>query len=82
MKERTMNMETYEKMIRGMRLEDFIAELLERAEDRAVSRVRFSALLEEAAKRLAELDERIAIMSEPKCGEDACDIVFDGEEGE
>ena len=67
-------MGTYKEEIRSMRLEDFIAELLERAEDKAVSRIRFSMLLEEAAKRLAEMDERISIMTEPKCGEDYCGI--------
>lgn len=67
----------YEESLRSMRLEDFITELLERAQDKAISRIRFSVLLEEAAKRLAEMDERIAIMTEPKCGEDYCEI--DGE---
>lgn len=57
-----------------MRLEDFITELLERAQDKAMSRIRFAVLLEEAAKRLAEMDERIAIMTEPKCGEDYCEF--------
>ena len=70
-------MGTYEESLRSMRLEDFITELLERAQDKAMSRIRFSVLLEEAAKRLAEMDERIAIMTEPKCGEDYCEI--DGE---
>lgn len=67
-------MGTYKEEIRSMQLDDFIAELLERAEDKAVSRIRFAALLEEAAKRLAEMDERISIMTEPKCGEDYCGI--------
>ena len=67
-------MAMYEEEVRSMRMEDFITELLERAQDKAMSRIRFAVLLEEAAKRLAEMDEHIAIMTEPKCGEDYCDI--------
>ena len=67
-------MAMYEEEVRSMRLEDFITELLERAQDKAMSRIRFAVLLEEAAKRLAEMDERIAIMTEPKCGEDYCEF--------
>lgn len=61
-------------VLRNLENTDFIYKLLEVAE-RDVMPLRMArVLLDEAAKRIEDIDERISIMTEPKCGEDYCGI--------
>ena len=64
----------YDDAFHSMTLEEFIAELLKQSEEKVMPIFRVALMLDEAAKRLAEMDERISIMTEPKCGEDYCGI--------
>ena len=61
-------------VLRGLDNVDFIAQLREVAEIDAMPLRMVRVLLDEAAKRIEEMDERISIMTEPKCGEDYCGI--------
>lgn len=61
-------------VLRGLENTDFIAQLREVAEIDAMPIRMVRVLLDEAAKRIEDMDERISIMTEPKCGEDYCGI--------
>ena len=61
-------------VLRNLENTDFIYKLREVAERDEMPIRMVRVLLDEAAKRIEDMDERIAIMTEPKCGEDYCDI--------
>ena len=61
-------------VLRNLENTDFIYQLREVAERDEMPLRMVRVLLDEAAKRIEDMDERIAIMTEPKCGEDYCDI--------
>lgn len=61
-------------VLRNLENTDFIYQLREVAERDEMPLRMVRVLLDEAARRIEDMDERIAIMTEPKCGEDYCEI--------
>ena len=61
-------------VLRNLENTDFISQLREVAERDEMPLRMVRVLLDEAAKRIEDMDERISIMTEPKCGEDYCEI--------
>ena len=61
-------------VLRNLENTDFIYQLREAAERDEMPLRMVRVLLDEAAKRIEDMDERIAIMTEPKYGEDYCEI--------